>query len=284
MNNINAKTKICAVYGDPIGHTLSPAMHNAAFKALQMDYIYIACHVLPEQLPAAVQGIRALGITGVNVTIPHKQAVLGELDEIFGESLRSGSVNTIINRQGKLLGTSTDGVGLVRSLQYDGNFDPRGKKVLLFGAGGSALAVIYSLIAAGIGSLTLVNRSLHKAIYLQEKVRRDSGFGLTVHTLDQLDQVDFKAFDLVINTTSVGLQEDVSIVPSVYLHPGLLVYDLVYRSGGTKLLNEAAAAGCRVLSGLSMLLFQGVESFRLWFEVEPPIEVMRQALVAASQG
>ena len=284
MNNINAKTKICAVFGHPIGHSLSPAMHNAAFKALQMDYIYIACHVLPEQLPAAVQGIRALGFTGVNITIPHKQAVLGELDEICGESVRSGSVNTIINRQGKLLGTSTDGIGLIRSLQYDGNFDPRGKRVLLFGAGGSALAVIYSLIAAGIRSLTLVNRNLQKAVDLQEKVGRDSGFNLTIHPLEQLGRVDFKSFDLLINTTSVGLQEDVSIMPSEYLHPGLFVYDLVYRRGGTKLLKEAEAAGCRVLSGLSMLLFQGVESFRLWFEVEPPVEVMRQALLTASQG
>lgn len=283
MSAINANTSIYAVFGDPIGHSLSPVMHNAAFKALQLDCVYVAFQISPATLADAVRGIRALGIKGVNITIPHKQAIIRELDQVFGDSVQSGSVNTIINRNGKLLGTSTDGTGLIRSLREGGNFDPEGKRVLLLGAGGSAQAVIYSLIKAGIASLTVVNRDFKKVIALQEKVRKDNRFSLTARELSQLGNLDFSRFDLVINTTSVGLREERSLIPPANLHPGLFVYDLVYRPGGTRLSIEAAAAGCRVLTGLSLLLFQGAESFRLWFETEPPLAAMRQALEFAQK-
>jgi shikimate dehydrogenase len=278
MHTIKATTTICALLGDPVAHSLSPAMHNAAFRALGYDCAYVAFDVAAEQIPAAVAGIRALGIRGVNVTIPHKQAVTLELDEVFGDALLSGSVNTLINRKGRLVGTSTDGVGLIRSLQEDGDFEARDKRVLLLGAGGSATAVIYRLIAAGIATLTLVNRDFDKARLLREKVYRDTGFPMVVGTLGQLTDFKLDDFDLLINTTPVGLHQDASLINPELLHPQIFVYDLVYRQGGTKLVNQAAAVGCRVLSGLSMLLYQGAESFRLWFEVEPPIAAMRAAL------
>lgn len=282
MNSFSIKGDTCvlAVFGDPISHSLSPVMHNAAFEALGLDCVYIPCHVRPEQLKSAVQGIRALGLKGVNVTIPHKQAITSELDVIFGDSLLSGSVNTIINRNGKLYGTSTDGTGLLRSLQEEGGFQVVGKNVLILGAGGSAAAIIYSLIAAQVKSITLVNRTLKNAVTLRQKVLQDTGFPVNTVEYDRLTNLAWDAIDLVINATSVGLKDQDSLVPQRFLHPGLFIYDLVYRIGSTTtLVDQAVKAGCRVLTGLSLLLYQGAESFRLWFEIEPPIKIMRDALL-----
>jgi shikimate dehydrogenase len=253
-------------------------MHNAAFSSLDWNCVYFPCQVNSEQLPNAIRSIRALNLKGVNITIPHKHAVIEELDEVIGDSENSGSVNTIINNNGKLVGTSTDGIGFLHSLSEDGHFDPQGKNVIILGAGGAARAVIYKLITAGINSLVIVNRNFQKAISLQEQVGHDTGFTVLVHDLNHLQELNWVNYDLLVNSTSVGLYDEQSLVPPHFLRPPLFVYDLVYKKGGTKLYNDAQDAGCRVLSGLSLLLYQGVESFRLWFEVEPPIEVMRRAI------
>lgn len=279
--SIKGDTQVLAVIGHPIAHSLSPVMHNAAFQALGMNCVYIPCHVRPEQLKNGIKGIRAFNFKGVNVTIPHKQAVLGELDEIFGDSRLSGSVNTIINRNGKLYGTSTDGTGLVRSLKEEGGFEVGGKNVLLLGAGGSAAAIIYSLIAAEVRTITILNRTIKNAVSLSRKVLDDSGFLVNTVEFSLLNTLLWDEIDLVINATSIGLKDEDSIVPQEFLHPGLFVYDLVYRIGtNTNLVDQAVKAGCRVLSGLSLLLYQGAESFRLWFEMDPPLEEMRRALAA----
>lgn len=281
---IKGDSQVFAVFGDPIGHSLSPAMHNAAFQALGLNSVYIPCRVRPEQLKFAVLGIRAMNFKGVNVTIPHKQAIAGELDEIFGDSLQSGSVNTIINRNGKLYGTSTDGIGLVRSLYEEGGFEPGGKNVLILGAGGSAAAIIYRLIAAEVKSITLLNRTFKNAANLSRKVFDDTGFPVKAVEFDRLTTLEWDSIDLVINATSVGLQDQKSLLPQHLLHPDLFIYDLVYHRGtSTPLYDQAVKAGCRVLSGLSLLLYQGAESFRLWFEMEPPINVMRDALTVSKQ-
>jgi shikimate dehydrogenase len=280
FDGINGSTTVLGIIGDPIGHTLSPAMHNAAFKALGWNCLYIPSHVTPENLEAAVRGLRALNFKGVNVTIPHKRAIGAEVDEVLGDARRSGSINTLIHRNGKLYGASTDGIGLVDSLRVDGGFRLDGKKVLLLGAGGTATAVIYSLIDAGISRLWLMNRSPAHAVALKEKVEAYTGFEAAVLGTEALAEFDFEAPDLIINTTSVGLHNDESLLPKAFLRPKHFVYDVVYKKGGTRLVREASEVGCGVLTGLSMLLFQGVESFKLWFEEEPPVEVMRRALQA----
>lgn len=281
MNQINGNTQILAVFGDPVAHSLSPVMHNAAFQALGWNVVYLPCRVLPENLPQAVEGIRALGYRGANITIPHKQAVLPYLDEVIGDAALSGSVNTIIHREGKLLGTSTDGVGLIRSLQDDGGFEATGKHVLLLGAGGSAAALVFRLIHAGIRSLTVVNRDLERALRLKAKLLEVTGFEVQTASLGELEHLEWNRYDLLINTTSVGLHDDGTLVPSKLLNPSLLVYDIVYKRGDTRLIRDAQEQGCRTVNGLSLLLYQGAESFRLWFGEEPPLAVMRQALDAA---
>ena len=275
---INGSTTVLAVFGDPIRHSLSPLMHNTAFSALDWNCVYIPCHVKAEELPDAVRAIKALHWKGANITIPHKQTVLEELDEITGDSQASGSVNTIINREGRLIGTSTDGSGFIRSIREEGQLELTGKKIILFGAGGSARAVIYSLIATGILSLAIVNRNFSRATALQERIWNDTGFMATAHELSGIHELDWQSYDLLINSTSVGLYDEQSLVPLQFLTPGLFVYDLVYKKGGTQLYRDATANGCQVLSGLSLLLYQGAESFRLWFDIDPPITIMRQAL------
>lgn len=275
---INGSTTVVAIFGDPVTHSLSPAMHNAAFSYLDWNCIYIPCQVKPDYLSEGVRGIQGLNFKGANITIPHKQAVIPYLDEVIGDAKLSGSVNTIINRNGKLYGASTDGIGLVKSLEADGGFELRGKNVLVLGAGGTATAIVFSLIDAGIEELTLVNRDQNRANFLKEKVFEKTGLTVRVAALTDLPQLDWGSLQLLINTTSVGLHDDQSLVPKELLHPGIFVYDVVYHSGGTRLQIDAKAAGCKTLAGRSLLLYQGVESFRLWFEVEPPVEVMRQAL------
>jgi shikimate dehydrogenase len=281
MKKINGKTSICAVFGDPVAHSFSPAMHNAAYQALDMNCVYVACHVRSGRLQDAVQAIRALGFTGANITIPYKQPITQYLDELCGDAKHSGSVNTIVNREDRLLGYSTDGIGFVRSLQDEGNYELAGKNLLMLGAGGSAVALIYRLINSGIASLTVINRNFDKAVNLQERVWLDTRFEMKVKVLNELEVSDVQAVDLLINTTSVGLYDDVSLIPKNFFHPDLFVYDIVYKRGGTLLVNEAKTAGCRVLSGISLLLYQGAESFRLWFETEPPLAAMREALERA---
>ncbi|HEX7715184.1 MAG TPA: shikimate dehydrogenase [Bacillota bacterium] len=280
---INGNTGILAIFGHPVQHSLSPAMHNAVFYHLGWNYRYIPCDVPSEQLSTAIDAIQALNFKGVNLTIPHKQAAINALDEIYGDSLESGSVNTIIRHHGKLTGTSTDGIGFIRSLREEGRFDPTGKNVLLLGAGGTALAVVYRLIHAGIKRLTLINRDCSKAQILGERIRKKTGFEPEVHGLDHLAALSGTEFDLVVNSTSVGLHDDQALLPKEFLNSRQFVYDVVYRPGGTRLVNDARNTGCQVLSGLSLLIYQGAESFRLWFDTEPPLDIMRNAVLGETQ-
>lgn len=276
---IKGDTQVLAIFGDPVNHSLSPVMHNAAFQFLGLNCVFIPCHVRPEQLKYAVSGIRAFNLKGVNVTIPHKQTIIGELDQVFGDSRLSGSVNTIINKNGTLSGTSTDGIGLVRSLREEAGFEVGGKNVLILGAGGSATAVIYRLIFEEVNSVTLLNRNIERADDLCQKLSENTGFRIRVGDYSRLDSLAWDSIDLVINTTPVGLNDRCSLIPEHFLHQGLFVYDLVYHGGGvTALVEQAAKAGCNVLSGLSLLLYQGAESFRLWFDIDPPINVMKEVL------
>lgn len=282
QSSIKGSTQLLAVLGDPISHSLSPAMHNAAFTALGWDYAYLPCRVTATALPQALAGLVALNFKGFNLTIPHKESVLDLLDGVEEVARASGSVNTVANRSGKLYGTSTDGSGFINSLRAEHHFEVSGKRILLLGAGGTAAALSHSLILNGVAALTIANRTRSRAVALQERINSRHKLPLTVVDLAELERLDWSSFDLLVNTTAVGLERDESPVAEGLLHPGLLVYDAVYQKGGTKLLNQAQAVGCPVVSGLALLLYQGVESFRYWFEEDPPLDLMRQALRRAA--
>lgn len=279
---INGETRVTGIFGDPVAHTLSPAMHNAAFTALGLNFVYLPFHVRREALAAAVAGIKALGLAGVNITVPHKEAVLPLLDEVAEEARLIGAVNTVVNRGGALVGYNTDATGFLRALQEAG-FDPAGRPAVVIGAGGAARAVVVALARAGVWEITIFNRTLSRAAALAELVRAE---GIAAAALSWADltgagkKVVAQAA-LVVQTTSLGMhpqEEDAPPVPPEALGPGQLVVDLIYSPPETRFLRLARAAGATTQNGMAMLLHQGAAAFELWTGREAPVGVMRAAL------
>jgi len=278
---VGGKTKVVGVFGHPVGHSLSPAMHNAAFAALRLSYIYVPFPVRPEELGPAVRSLPVLGIVGVNVTIPHKESVLPFLDEITAEAQDVGAVNTIHCAEGRLLGDNTDGFGFAEPLREMG-VDLAGKPVVVLGAGGAARAVVFRLAREG-ARITLVNRTHVRARRLAQAVAEAGLDAVRVLRADDRQELGdaVAGAELLVHTTSVGMHPATEALPSVPVeafHPDLLVYDLVYNPIETRLLKEAQARGCATLSGLKMLVYQGAAAFRRWTGVWPPTDVMEAAL------
>lgn len=271
--NITGKTRITGLFGYPVEHTLSPAMHNAAFEHLGLDYCYLPFLVHPNSLGKAVDSIRALSMAGVNVTVPHKEAVIAFLNDVNEEACFIGAVNTVVNREGRLTGYNTDGRGFMRSLEENG-IPVAGNKVLVVGAGGASRAVGYYISekAASLAIHDIDRNKLHKLVSDLSNIRKN------VMALTQID--DPAGFDIIINATPLGLRKgDPSPVDMSALSPTQTVCDLIYKR--TSLLDLAAQKGCRTMDGLGMLLWQGVLAFELWTSVSPPVDIMRTALFKA---
>ena len=271
---ISGTTRVLGVIGDPVAHTASPAMHNAALQVLKLDYVYAAFRVAPAALPQALAGMRALGMVGLNVTVPHKQAVMAHLDEISAEAQSIGAVNTIANRDGRLVGYNTDAFGIVQSLKADGDLDPLPPKVVLLGAGGAARAVLYALLARDeVEEVLLLNRTVEKAAALAGDL--DSTGKVRVGSLAETASIGDAG--LLINATALGMhpRDDVSpLADPSCLHEHILVADIVYNPLETVLMRQAAAAGASAINGLGMLAWQGARSFEIWTGVGPPVEAM----------
>ncbi|MDD4334631.1 MAG: shikimate dehydrogenase [Desulfotomaculaceae bacterium] len=284
-NGISGRTKVCGIFGCPVEHTFSPAMHNAAFAATELDYVYVPFAVAPHSLAAAVEAIRALGLAGVNLTVPHKEAVLPLLDGLSDEAARIGAVNTIINRDGYLYGENTDGKGYLKALREAG-FAPAGKTVLFLGAGGSARAVAVQLALAGAGKLVFANRTEARAAELARFVAEKTGIRVELvawpaHAGDKLPEKMLADADLVVQTTSLGMSPKVYEtvpLPFASFRPGQVASDLVYNPVQTLFLKKASMAGAVTVSGLGMLLYQGALAFELWTGVTAPLAVMREVL------
>lgn len=285
MPKVSAKTKIIGVFGYPIEHSLSPPMHNAAFSYLGLDYCYLAFLVRPEDLKPAVESVRALNLVGVNVTIPHKERVLPYLDEVSREAGLIGAVNTIRNKGGKLIGYNTDLTGFLTSLKQAG-FNPKGKKVVVIGAGGAARAVSFALSQEGIHSLFILNRTLEKAESLTKMVKK-SIINLNIRALPLRKKELIKAIeraDLLVNATSLGMVPKTSQSPLAgfgLLPKNLVVYDLVYNPVDTKLIRLARKSKGKTIGGLEMLIQQGAKSFEIFTGLRAPQEVMRKAVEKA---
>jgi len=269
---------VCGVIGDPIEHTLSPTMHNAAFNHLKLDFIFLAFRVKAADLENAMRGMRGLGIRGLNVTMPHKNSVTKYLDEVDPTVKFLGSVNTILNDEGRLLGFNTDGVGALKALS-ENSVNLNGKKLLLLGAGGAAKAIAFSL-ASEVEELVVLNRASEKAKELAEALSRTFGKKVVGGALSpSAIQKNLQDAQILINATSVGMHPNTSqsLVAPQWLKPDLFVMDIVYNPVETKLVKDAKAVGAQVVSGVEMLLYQGAASFEIWTGVSAPIEVMRRA-------
>ncbi len=284
---ISGKTKICALIGDPIEHTMSPAMHNAAFKKLGLDYIYIPFRVKSAELADAVAGLRALNIRGFNVTIPHKVSVIPLLDNLDPLAEKIGAVNTVVNDGGVLKGFNTDAEGFLWALQGRG-IEPRDKNIVILGAGGAARAISYVLAEKG-AHLTVLNRKLELdwaeniARLIQKELGQDVKVGeLTSRALS----LALTKADILINATSVGMSPagHRSPVPAKLLTRSIVVFDIVYNPIMTKLLKEAKAAGARIIGGVDMLAWQGALAFEKWTGQPAPLDLMRRQAVKMLEG
>jgi len=276
--DISGKTRLCGVIGDPIGHSLSPTIQNAAFSHLGLDFVFLAFPVKAADLENAMRGMRGLGIHGLNVTMPHKSAVIGCLDEVDFTVRFLDSANTILNRDGKLSGFSTDGVGALKALLEKG-VALSGKKVTLLGAGGAAKAIAF-VLAPEVGELAILNRSAEKAEELAETLghmfnRKVVGGSLSPDAIKE----NLRDSDVLVNATSAGMKPNISqsLVAPEWLKSDLAVMDIVYNPVETKLAKDAKAAGAKVISGVEMLIYQGAASFEIWTDHSAPIEVMRNA-------
>ncbi len=282
---ISGKTKIVGLIGWPTGHSVSPAMHNAAFAALGMDWRYVPLPVTtdrPAAVGEAVRGVRALGLVGANVTVPHKQAVMPHLDELTPAAAAIGAVNTIVVTQdGRLLGDNTDAPGFVADLR-DHGVEPQGRHCLVLGAGGSARAVVYGLAQAGAMSVTIANRTVPRAEELNAALQPGiHGCRLDACALPDSLAGAAETADLVIYCTSLGMSPNVDGLPwdaGLAFRAGQTVYDLVYNPRVTRLLRKAETDGARAIGGIGMLIWQGAIAFERWTGVMPPVEVMRQAI------
>ena len=270
-------TRICGLIGDPVEHSISPQMLNAAFESLNLDYVYVTMKVKKTELSNAINGARALGLHGLNVTIPHKVEVMKHIDSADKLALEIGAVNTILNRSGRLFGFNTDGIGAARAIEESGT-SLEGKKVVLVGSGGAARAIAFSL-SRRIDGLTILNRRVERArglaLDLMKKRKSKASFGgLTEQTLRR----ELSTAQILINATSVGMFPSISrsVVDSSLLRKDLTVFDIVYNPLETRLLREASSVGARAVNGIGMLVHQGAEAFRLWTGKDAPVEHMRK--------
>jgi shikimate dehydrogenase len=270
-------TRLCGLIGDPVEHSISPQMLNSAFESLNLDYVYVAMKVKKTELANAINGVRALGLHGLNITIPHKVEVMKHIDSADKLALEIGAVNTILNRNGRLFGFNTDGIGAVRAIEESGT-SLEGKKVVLVGSGGAARAIAFS-ISRRIDGLTILNRRVERArglaLDLMKKRKSKVIFGgLSEQTLRR----ELSNARILINATSVGMFPSISrsVVDSSLLRKDLTVFDIVYNPLETRLLREASSVGARTVNGIGMLVHQGAEAFRLWTGKDAPVEHMRK--------
>lgn len=283
MRSIDGKTQVFCVLGHPIGHSLSPAMQNAALQAMGLNGVYVAFDVAPEALGEAVEGLQALGVAGVNCTIPHKVALIPLMDELTDDAAFIGAVNTIVFRDGKRYGHNTDAPGFLAALRAAG-VDPAGKRAVVLGSGGSARAVMVALAQAG-ARLTVANRTLDRAQELQRDLNRKipAGPGVEIVPLseDALGPA-VEAADLLVNTTSVGMHPRVEEMPPVPLdavHENLFVYDLIYNPLETRLLRAIRERGARGTHGAGMLAHQGAQALELWTGKPAPADLMERIII-----
>ncbi|MFC2059860.1 shikimate dehydrogenase [Chloroflexota bacterium] len=287
-NTISGKTSLCGLIGNPVEHTMSPVMHNAAFIKMGIDYLYVPFRVKSEELSQAIDGMKALNIRGLNVTIPHKVAVIPFLNEMDPLAEKIGAVNTIANDQGVLKGYNTDATGFLQTLLQSG-IEPKGKNIVILGAGGASRAISFIMADRG-ANLVIINRLLELEWAMELATKISQIFKKEVEALElnekNLARVLQKA-DILVNATSVGMSPgiDQTPLPANLLKPGLIVFDVVYNPIRTRLLREAEVAGAKTISGIDMLVWQGALAFEKWTGLKAPVELMRaEALKALEEA
>jgi len=281
MVHIDAQTGVCALIGHPVGHSLSPHIHNAAFESLKLPLVYVAHDVQPGQVDKALEGARALGYRGLSVTIPHKVEAMRCMDEVDETARGIGCINTVVREGNRLLGSNSDGLGALGALRAAGA-DPEGSRTLILGSGGAARAIAVTLSrAAPPERLAILGVETDELNYLVANVRQQGRSDVHGELLtDQSLAREVAQAEILMHCSPVGMHphEDASLVPQNLLRDGLVVFDAVYNPRRTRLLQMAAQAGCRTIEGLEMFLGQALVQFELWTGHKAPQEVMRNVL------
>ncbi len=279
----NYKFELVGVLGYPVAENPTCVMQEAAFDELGLEWSYLTIEVKPEDLPDAMRGVRAFGMKGINLTIPHKVAVIPLLDEISPDAAQIGAVNTVRRVGDRLIGENTDGKGFLRGVREDAGIDPSGKRVVILGAGGAARAIGVELALAGAAQLTIVNRTVERGEALVADLKARTGANAHFEPWVGPYPVGWEA-DILVNATSIGLFPDVDAMPPVdraVALPDLLVCDVVPNPPETRLIRTARAQGLKTLTGLPMLVYQGAIGFEMWTGRKAPEAVMKRALEEA---
>lgn len=279
---VKATTDIYGIFGHPVKHSLSPDMHNSAFNTLGLNSVYVAFDIDPESIEEAARAIRVMGIRGINITIPHKQTIIPYLDEVSPDAKLTGAVNTVKNENGRLLGYNTDVGGFLRAIREDLDFSPEGNTLFLIGAGGAARAVLSAFCMNGGAVVYITDIIKDKALELANQFKANFQ-NITIETveLDNQNLIEQKLneADILVNASPAGMDSVGSLdIPLTSLNKNAVVYDLVYKPPDTNLLKEAKQLGHKASGGLSMLLYQGAESFEIWTGENAPVEIMKKAL------
>jgi shikimate dehydrogenase len=278
---VSYRQELTGVFGYPVDENPTVVMMEAAFRSLGLPWRYLTLKVSPADLATGIQGIRAMGFRGLNLTIPHKVEVLQYLDEVNADARIMGAVNTIYRDQGRLIGANTDGKGFLRALRDDAHMDPSGRKFMLLGAGGAARSISVELALAGAAEIAIVNRNEVRARELVDLLGRNTKARVFYRPWSGEVSIP-EDVDGLVNATSIGLYPNIEELPSVNLEsirPGLVVCDVIPNPPRTRFIKEAEARGAVTLDGLGMLVYQGAIAFKLWTGMDAPIEVMKQSLL-----
>ena len=277
---ITGKTKVVAVIGNPIEHSLSPPMHNAAYKQMGMDYVYVAFKIEKDNLSHLIESAKTMGLVGLNVTIPYKTDIIEYLDEVDDTARRINAVNTIRFKDGMAKGYNTDGTGAVKSIEK--YTELKNKKVLVLGAGGASKAITFTLLNHGINSLTIANRSRDNAIQLIDNLKKQTGFDkINYVDIEQADTI-LDSVDIIINTTPIGMYPNVDAdtpIKTEKINENHVVMDIIYNPLETKLLKNAKDNGATTISGTNMLINQGIIAFEIFTDRTPSYESFEKALL-----
>ncbi|UOF91145.1 shikimate dehydrogenase [Fodinisporobacter ferrooxydans] len=288
LGRIDGRTKLIGLLAAPSGHSISPAMHNMAFRKLGLNYAYLAFEVGNDQLKDVVNGIRALNLRGFNVSMPNKIKIMPLLDELSEVAQFAGAVNTVVNENGKLIGHMTDGIGFMRGLIEAGVYFI-GKKITLLGAGGAATAIAIQAAFDGVAEISIFNRkddffprAVKNAAIINEQVK-DTTCNANVYDLADRDRLkkEIADSDILINATGIGMKpfEGQSLISDTsWLRPELIVSDVIYTPRKTKLLAQAETVGCKTINGLGMVLWQGAKAFEIWTGQEMPVEYVKEQI------
>lgn len=279
--NPTGSTNLICLLGSPVSHSISPAMHNTAFDALGLDFSYMAFDVSKEDLPTAVEGLKKINCCNFNLTMPLKTAIIPLLDEIDEAAELAQSVNTCVCQDGKLVGYTTDGIGFLQSMK-DCGIKYAGTTITILGAGGAATSIITQAAMEGVEKINIFKRknaSFQKVVDFADRLTKSTDCDLFVYDMEDMDILNFslQESDILINSTNVGMgDDDRSLVPKEFLHPGLTVCDVIYHPAETRLLKDAKACGCKTMNGKYMLLYQGAAAFKLWTGKDMPIDLIKE--------